>query len=51
MATERYRKGQISLAEASTIAKVNLWQMIDYLNLHNIRPPPEKFEDIEEELH
>ena len=45
-----YQKGIISLAEAATKAEVSLWEMMEYVNNHNIRPPPENPDEIKKEL-
>lgn len=47
---KNYQKGLISLAEAATQAEVSIWEMMDYIQLHNIRPPPEDPSNIEKEL-
>ena len=47
---EYYRKGVTSLQEASTAAKVSLYEMMDYVEKEKIRPPPQKEEEILEEL-
>ena len=45
-----YQKGRVSLAEAATISEVSLWEMIEYVQRKNIRPPFENIEDIEKEI-
>ena len=45
-----YQEGLMSLAEAATAADVSLWEMIEYVEKKNIRPPIENIEEIEKEL-
>lgn len=47
-AAESYRRGDISLEEAAVRANVSTWRMIEYLRRHNITPPPETLEEMEE---
>jgi len=45
-----YQEGLVSLAEAATISEVSLWEMIEYVQKKNIRPPIETIKDIEKEI-
>lgn len=45
-----YQRGLVSLAEAATMADVSLWEMMEYVQQKNIRPPVESPEDIEKEI-
>ena len=45
-----YQEGYVSLAEAATISEVSLWEMIEYVQRKNIRPPIENIEEIEKEI-
>ena len=45
-----YQQGIISLAEAATKAEVTIWEMMEYVESKNIRPPTEKPEEIIKEL-
>ena len=45
-----YQEGRVSLAEAATISEVSLWEMIEYVQRKNIRPPNENIEEIEKEI-
>ena len=45
-----YQKGIVSLAEAATRAEVSIWEMMEYVETHNIRPPIERKEEILKEL-
>lgn len=45
-----YQEGRVSLAEAAMIAEVSLWEMIDFVQRRNIRPPIESIEEIEKEV-
>ena len=45
-----YQEGRVSLAEAATISEVSLWEMIEYVQRKNIRPPIEIIEEIEKEI-
>ena len=49
-AAESYRRGDISIEEASVRARVSIWKMIEYLRRHNITPPPETLEEMDEGL-
>ena len=48
-AAEKYRKGEISVEQAAEQAETNLWEMIDYLEKENIRPPAKSNEELENE--
>ena len=45
-----YQEGRVSLAEAATLAEVSLWEMIEFVQRKNIRPPIENIEEIEKEI-
>lgn len=45
-----YRKGIVSLQEAASAAKVSLYEMMDYFQKENIRPPVQTKEEITAEL-
>ncbi|MHA1727440.1 MAG: UPF0175 family protein [Promethearchaeota archaeon] len=45
-----YQKGIISLQEAATSASVSLYQMMDYLQREQIRPPTQTREEFREEI-
>ncbi|TFG30144.1 MAG: hypothetical protein EU532_01530 [Promethearchaeota archaeon] len=49
-AGEKYRKGLVSLAEASTLAKVSIYEMMDYIQREKIQPPALSEVEMEEEL-
>ena len=49
-AAEGYQKGELSVEEAATKAKVSVWQMVDYLTANNIMPPAESLIELEEGL-
>ncbi|TXT54500.1 MAG: hypothetical protein BAJALOKI1v1_2150005 [Promethearchaeota archaeon] len=49
-AAEKYRKGLVSLAEAASIAKVSLYEMMDYVDRERIQAPALTTEEMEEEL-
>ena len=36
--SEKYRKGIVSMAEAATLAKVSIYEMMDYCRKERIRP-------------
>ena len=40
----------MSLAEAARITEVSLWEMIEYVQRKNIRPPIENIEEVEKEI-
>ena len=44
---ESYRIGTLSLQEAATVAKVSIYEMMDYVELHHIFPPPESVESLQ----
>ncbi|MHA1683043.1 MAG: hypothetical protein ACTSUE_19045 [Promethearchaeota archaeon] len=44
--SEYYRKGLMSLQEATTEADVSLYEMMDYLQKERIRPPIQSKEEI-----
>ena len=47
---EKYRKGLVSLAEASTLAKVSIYEMMDYIEREKIQPPSLSEVEMEEEM-
>lgn len=47
---EKYRKGLVSLAEAATLAKVSVYDMMEYIQREKIQPPALSKEEMEEEL-
>ncbi len=47
---ELYRKGVVSLQEAATGANVALYQMMDYIQIEHIRPPPQSKDDFQKEI-
>ncbi|TFG04338.1 MAG: hypothetical protein EU536_04805 [Promethearchaeota archaeon] len=47
---EKYRKGLISLAEAATLAKVSIYDMMEYIEREKIYPPPPSPNEIEERI-
>jgi len=49
-AGDKYRKGLVSLAEASTLAKVSIYEMMDYIQREKIQAPSLTEEEMEEEL-
>lgn len=49
-ASEKYKKGKISVGEAAEEAKVSLWRMIEYLREENISPPAQSLEELEKEF-
>ena len=43
--SEKYRKGMVSMAEAATLAKVSIYEMMEYCRKEQIRPvDPEQSE-------
>lgn len=46
----KYRKGVVSLAEAATLAKVTIYEMMEYISRENISPPPSTNKELEEKL-
>ncbi|MHA1612611.1 MAG: UPF0175 family protein [Promethearchaeota archaeon] len=49
-AAEKYRKGVVSLAEAATMAKVSIYEMIEYCQREKITAPSPSDEEIAEEF-
>ncbi|MHA1689383.1 MAG: UPF0175 family protein [Promethearchaeota archaeon] len=49
-AAEKYRKGIISLAEAATMAKVSIYEMMEHLDRERIQSPSLTKEEMELEL-
>jgi predicted HTH domain antitoxin len=47
---EKYRKGLVSLAEAANLAKVSIYEMMDYIEREKIQPVALSEEEMEEEL-
>lgn len=47
---EKYRKRLVSLAEAATLAKVSIYEMMDYVEREKIQPPALSEKEMEEEL-
>ncbi len=47
---EKYRKGLVSLAEAANLAKVSIYEMMDYIEREKIQPAALSEEEMEEEL-
>ena len=47
---ELYRKGIVSLQEAATGAKIPYYQMMEYIQQENIRPPTQSKEDFQQEI-
>jgi metal-responsive CopG/Arc/MetJ family transcriptional regulator len=47
---EYYRNGIKSLQEAAAAAKVSLYDMMDFVNKEQIRPPPQTQTEMEEEF-
>ena len=47
---EKYRKGLISLAEASNLAKVSIYEMMEYIEREKIQAPSLSEEEMEEDL-
>jgi predicted HTH domain antitoxin len=47
---EKYRKGLVSLAEAANLAKVSIYEMMDYIEREKIQPVDLSEEEMEEEL-
>ena len=48
--SEQFRKGIVSLAEASTIANVSIYEMMEYCRKEMIVPPIQTSEEIQEEI-
>jgi predicted HTH domain antitoxin len=49
-AGEKYRKGLVSLAEAATLAKVGIYEMMEYIEREKIQAPSLTKEEMEKEL-
>lgn len=49
-AGEKYRKGLVSLAEATTLAKVSIYEMMEYVDREKLHAPPLEKEEMEKEL-
>lgn len=49
-AGEKYRKGLVSLAEAATLAKVSLYQMMEYVEREKIQAPALTDEEMKKDL-
>ena len=47
---EKYRKGLVSLAEAATLAKVSIYEMMEYIDRERLEPPSLSREEMEREL-
>ena len=47
--SEKYRKGIVSMAEAATIAKVTIYEMMDYCRREEIRPVEPSQSELAEE--
>ncbi len=47
---ELYRKGIVSLQEAATQAKLSLYEIMEYVQKENIRPPDQAKEEIIAEI-
>ena len=47
---EKYRKGLVSLAEAATLAKVTIYEMMEYIEREKIHSPPLSEEEMKEDL-
>ena len=48
-AAEKYREGKASIEEAEKQAEVSTWEMIEYINKKNIRPPAQNLEELKKE--
>ncbi len=48
--TELYQKGIVSLQEAASQAKVSLYEIMEYVQKENIRPPDQSKEEIVAEI-
>lgn len=48
--TELYQKGVVSLQEAASQANVSLYEIMEYVQKENIRPPDQTKEDILAEI-
>lgn len=49
-ASEKYRKGLVSLAEAATLAKVSIYDMMEYVEREKIQSPALTDEEMEGDL-
>ena len=49
-AREKKRKGIVSLAEGATLAKISLYEMMEYVQRENIHPPPLSEQEMNEEF-
>lgn len=49
-ASEKYRKGLVSLAEAAILAKVSIYDMMDYIEREKIQAPALTDVEMEKEL-
>jgi len=47
---EKYRKGLASMAEAATLAKVSIYNMMEYIERERIQPPSLTDPEMEEDL-
>ncbi len=47
---ELYRKGIVSLQEAATQAKLSLYEIMEYVDKENIRPPDQAKEEVLTEI-
>jgi len=47
---ELYRKGIVSLQEAATQAKLSLYEIMEYVDKENIRPPDQTKEEVLTEI-
>jgi len=48
--TELYRKGIVSLQEAASQANISLYEIMEYVQKENIRPPDQSKEEILAEI-
>ncbi|MHA1148656.1 MAG: UPF0175 family protein [Promethearchaeota archaeon] len=49
-AGEKYRKGLVSLAEAATLAKVSIYDMMEYAEREKLQPPALTEDEMKAEL-
>lgn len=47
--SEKYRKGIVSLAEAATITRVSIYEMMEYCRREQIRPVEPSQDDLDKE--
>ena len=47
---QAYQKGTVSLQEASSLANVSLYEMMEYVQKENMRPPRQSKSEIEAEI-